>query len=76
MTPGSITGRPLPCKALFLKGQEEPLRDCVVCFAGSFVIVAKDNTDTAPTWYNVERVEKLEGVEDPEAKRQQRVGFF
>lgn len=49
-------------EALYIKGQEEPIKDCAVFFLDNFVIVATDQNETAPTWYNINIVEKLEGV--------------
>lgn len=55
--------KPLKVQALYLKGNNKPLRNRIVFIAGNFLIVAQDEEDTAPTWYNVDKVDKLEGVE-------------
>ena len=69
--------KPLKVKAIYIKGNSKPLRDRCVYIAGNFLVVAKDEEDTAPTWYNVDQVNKLEGVEQiPEPPRQQRAYFF
>ena len=67
--------RPLKAKAIYIKGNSKPLRDRTVFIAGNFLIVAKDAEDTAPTWYNVDQVNRLEGVtqEPPQATRQLRL---
>ena len=57
------TNKPLRAKAIYLKGNSKPLRDRCVYIAGNFLVVAQDEEDTAPTWYNVDKVERLEGVE-------------
>ncbi len=70
--------KPLRVKALYLKGSStKPLRNRIVYIAGNFLIVAQDEQDTAPTWYNVDRVDKLEGVEEiPEPPRTRQQAFF
>ena len=55
--------KPLKVQALYLKGNSKPLRNRIVFIASNFLIVAQDEEDTAPTWYNVDKVDKLEGVE-------------
>ena len=54
--------KPLQVEAIYIKGEPEPLKNRVVFIMDHFVIVARDQNDTAPTWYNVEMIEKLEGV--------------
>lgn len=69
--------KPLKVKALYLKGNSKPLHDRIVYIAGNFLIVGQDEEDTAPTWYNMDKIDKLEGVEQiPEPPRQQRAYFF
>ena len=70
--------KPLKCKAIYLKGNNnKPLRDRCVYIAGNFLIVGQDENDTAPTWYNVDQVNKLEGVEQiPEQRSAQQIRFF
>ena len=55
--------KPLKVKAIYLKGNSKPLRNRIVYIAGNFLIVGQNEEDTAPTWYNMDKVEKLEGVE-------------
>lgn len=55
--------KPLKVKAIYLKGNNRPLQDRCVFVAGNFLIVGKDEEDTAPTWYNMNSIHKLEGVE-------------
>lgn len=47
---------------IYIRNEPEPLKNRVVFIMDHFVIVARDQNDTAPTWYNVEMIEKLEGV--------------
>ena len=70
--------KPLKCKAIYLKGNNnKPLRDRHMYIAGNFLVVGKDENDTAPTWYNVDKVDKLEGVEEiPDKPRRQQAVFF
>ena len=70
--------KPLRVKAIYLKGSDnKPLRDRIVWIAYNFLVVAQDENDTAPTWYNVDKVDKLEGVEEiPDKPRQQQAIFF
>lgn len=64
--------KPLKAKAVYLKGKQHPLRDRIIWLYGNFLLVAKDSEDTAPTWYNVDRVDRLEGVEEIPNQKQQR----
>ncbi len=70
--------KPLRVKAIYLKGSNnKPLRDRIVWIAYNFLVVAQDENDTAPTWYNVDKVDKLEGVEEiPDKPRRQQAIFF
>lgn len=56
--------KPLKVAALFLKGNTKPLRNRIVFIAGNFLIVGQDEEDTRPTWYNMDKVDRLEGVEE------------
>lgn len=67
--------KPLKVKALFFKGNSKPLRDRIVYIAGNFLIVGQHEEDNAPTWYNMDKIERLEGVEQiPDPPR--RTVFF
>ena len=69
--------KPLKVKGIYIKGNSKPLHDRICFIAGNFLIVAKDENDTAPTWYNVDQVNKLEGVEQiPEQRSAQQIRFF
>lgn len=69
--------KPLKVKGIYIKGNSKPLHDRICFIAGNFLIVAKDENDTAPTWYNVDQVNKLEGVEQiPEPPRRTGAYFF
>ncbi len=64
-------------KAIYLKGSSKPLYDRIVFFAGNFLVVAQDANDTSPTWYNVDRVNRVEGVEQIiEPPQRSRAVFF
>lgn len=54
--------KPLEVQAIYFKGNSKPLRNRIVFIADNFLIVGQDEEDTAPTWYNMDKVEKLEGV--------------
>ena len=61
---GTVNNRlPFKCKAVYLKDSKEPLQNKIVFILDNFVIVAADEKDTAPTWYNVDKVDRLEGME-------------
>lgn len=63
--------------AIYLKGNSKPLQDRYILITERFIIVAKDTEDAAPTWYNVDQVNKLEGVEQiPEQRSAQQIRFF
>ncbi len=69
--------KPLKVKALYFKGNKESINDCIVCMMDQFVIVAKDENDAAPVWFNLDLIERLEGVEAvSEAPKQSRIIFF
>lgn len=70
--------KPLKCKAIYIKGNNnKPLRDRLIYIARSFLIVGQDDNDTAPTWYNVDQVIKLEGVEEiPAPPRNAGIAFL
>lgn len=63
---GLITERPLKVRAIYFRGSQKPLTNRVMWLAGNFLVVAKDKDDTAPTWYNVAKIDRLEGVEEME----------
>lgn len=65
--------KPLRAKAIYFKGKSQPLRNRLVWVAGNFLVVAQDEFDTAPTWYNADRVDKLEGVEQLREEPQTRL---
>lgn len=75
-----LTNKPLLARAIFFKGDTEPLRDRLVWPAGNFLVVAKDETDEAPTWYNLDKIDRMEGVmrirEQPQTRLEQRITFF
>lgn len=75
-----IANKPLRAAAIYFKGKLPPLRNRIVWVAGDFLVVAKDENDTAPTWYNVDRIDRLEGVEQmrevPQTRLEQRIAFF
>lgn len=54
--------KPLKVKKAYIKGQTDPIRDCVVFILDNFVIIARNQNDNNPTWYNVNLIEKLEDV--------------
>lgn len=62
---------PLWASAVYFKNQKAPLRNRIVWVSYNFLVVAKDENDNAPTWYNVDQVSRLEGVEVYANKRQQ-----
>ena len=71
--------QPLKCAAVYLKDSKEPLQNKLVYILDNFVIVADNEEDTAPTWYNVDKVDRLEGMEAPAKagnKQTMRVSFF
>ena len=55
--------KPLQVDTVYIKGRPDPIRNCIVFMLNNFVIIAKDPGDTRPTWYNVNLIEKLEGVQ-------------
>ena len=69
--------KPLRVKAIYFKGNTEPLEDKVIWIASNFLVVAHDESDAAPTWFNVDNVDRLEGVEViPTKPKQQQIVFL
>lgn len=68
--------RVLRVAAIYFKDSKEPLRDRIIYVAGNFLVVAQGEDDIFPTWYNVDLIDRLEGVEmKPEPPRKQRITF-
>ena len=63
------TNRPLKVERIYLKGHVQPIENCEVFIMDRFLIVSKDE-NTAPTWYNLDCIEKLVGVELSEQEQQ------
>ena len=55
--------KPLKAAAVYIKGSSKPLRNRIIWIAANFLVVAQDENDTAPTWYNVDQVSRMDGVE-------------
>lgn len=43
-----VTNKPLRVASIFFKGKQQPLRNRIVWIAGNYLVVAKDENDTAP----------------------------
>lgn len=54
--------KPLQVEAVYIKGQPDPIKNCAVFILDRFVVIEADPEGTSPIWYNVNLVEKLEGV--------------
>ena len=55
--------KPLKAGAVYFKDGSEPITDCYIFLADHFVIVARDENDTRPTWYNTDLILCIEEVE-------------
>jgi len=64
--------KPLKVDRIYLKDRIEPLENCEVFVTDRFLIVSKENV-SAPTWYNLDNVEKLVRVRLPEQQSKVRV---
>ena len=63
----------LRVRALYFTDERaKPLRGCIAAFAGGFLVVAADENDTAPTWYNGSQIARMEGVERMTPAQRQR----
>lgn len=71
----NITGA-LKAWRIYLKGNDTPLTDKVIFLTDHFLIVGEDKNDHAPTWYNIDQVTKIEGVEPIPPKREQRAAWI
>ena len=80
MTEKLITNTPLRARAVYIANTPEPLKDRVIWIAGGFVVIAKDENDTAPTWYNSNLIARIEGVEllrePPQTRIEKQLRFF
>ena len=69
--------KPLRVKAIYLKGNDKPLLDKIVCVYYNFLVVAENENDSSPTWYNIDTIDRLECVEEMADKtRQTRISIF
>ena len=60
--------KPLQVDLIYIKGRPDPIQNRVVFMLDNFIIVADNMNDTAPTWYNVNLIERLVGVKAETAK--------
>ncbi len=58
-----LMNKPLRAKAVFFKGKGSPLRDRLIVITEKFLIVANGEEDDAPTWYAIDKIDRLEGVQ-------------
>ena len=69
--------KPLRVKAIYLKGNNKPLLDRIVWIYYNFLVVAENENDSSPTWYNIDMIDRLESVEEMADKaRQTRISIF
>lgn len=69
--------KPLRAKAIYLKGNDKPLLDKIVWIYYNFLVVAENENDFSPTWYNIDMIDRLESVEEMVDKaRQTRISIF
>lgn len=67
---------PVRCQSVCLKDGSK-LNDCLVYILDFFVIVAIEGQEDAPTWYNADLIERLEGVQSiPDQKKNNNNIFF
>lgn len=50
-------------ESIHLKGKEEPIENSFVCFTDRFAIVSPDAEGIKPTWYNIDQIDKIVGIE-------------
>lgn len=72
--------KPMFARAIYLKGNPQPLENRAIAVVGRFLIVADSLNDTAPTWYNVDGVDRIEGAEklreEPHTRLEQWLAIF
>lgn len=54
---------------VFKDRDQDPLCDRIVFVAGNFVIVAENESDTAPNWYNADEIKALFGMREMKRKQ-------
>ena len=55
--------KPMCAKAIYFKDNNKPLKDRIIFVSDRFLIVAQSENDTAPTWYNFDGIDRIEGAE-------------
>ena len=67
------TNQPLLAKFIYLKGDEAPMKNRLIWITDRFIITAKNQNDICPTWYNIDMIDRMLGVEalPPEKKKDQ-----
>lgn len=66
----SMTNKPLKAGRIYIKDNAEPLKDKIIIFTDTFLVVGDNEDDQSPTLYNIEQIVKLEGVELVKPTRQ------
>ncbi len=41
----------------------EPIFDCTCAIIQGFLVIENENEDVPPTWYNIDLIERMKGVE-------------
>lgn len=70
------TNRLLRIDAVYIRGNSKPLRDRYAFIFGRFLILGESEDDSKPKWYNLDRIDRLEGVEQLPAARYSQAVFW
>lgn len=72
-----VITKPCFAKAIYFKGNTKPLQDCYICVVENFLVVGKHAEDNSPTWYNLDKVERMEEVSAlPETRTEKKPRLF
>ncbi len=66
--------RLLTATAVYFKDDKAPIKNCVLFILDKFVIIGTDPDDDAPTWYSINLIDHITGVNywtAPEPKKTQ-----
>lgn len=66
--------RMLTATAVYFKDDKKPIYNCILFVLDRFLIVGMDPDDDAPTWYNIDTIDRITGVNHwtaPEPKKTQ-----
>lgn len=70
-----MVNTPLKVECIYFKDNAEPLKNKTVWPLEGFLLVAND-TSELPTWYNIDLIERMEGVTADKKPVKTKAAFF